>query len=123
MLTLPLISSKATPQVNQHLGDFDVDEGWQRLLQAVLPHLTSRRVGRLTGKSHRVAQKWFSGEMDIPLSVLNDVGKQAALLREDDFPQRLDAVISDALTTELHKEVIASHLAAQYKRVTGLEIE
>ena len=96
---------------------------WQRLLQSVLPHLNTKRVGRLTGKSHRVAQKWHSGEMTVPPEVLQEVTRQHKILMNSQLSAKLDAVISDALATELNREIIASHLAAQYKRVTGLEIE
>ncbi len=93
------------------------------LLQSVLPEMTSRRIGRLTGKSHRVAQKWLSDEMPVPDDVFHQVEAQAELLKNSSFPADLDAAIAKATAAGLHPEIIASHLAAQYKKVTGIEIE
>lgn len=100
-----------------------MDEAWQKLLRSVLPHLTSRRVGRLTDKSHRVAQKWFSGEMTVPLGVLGDVTRYRETLEYSGFTQKLDDVIAEAVRQGVHPEIIASHLAHHYKNVTGIEIE
>lgn len=120
MLTAALISSKHADRMNHREGGMDP---WQRLLQSVLPHLTTKRVGRLTGKSHRVAQKWHSGEMTVPPEVVEEVTRQQKILADSQLSSKLEAVISGALATDLNREIIASHLAAEYKRVTGLEIE
>jgi len=121
MLTSAGISAKTALRMNHPEGNRM--DPWQRLLQSVLPHLTTKRVGRLTGKSHRVAQKWHSGEMTVPPEVVEEVTRQQKILADSQLSSRLESVISDALATDLNPEIIASHLADQYRRVTGLEIE
>jgi hypothetical protein len=122
MLTAAPISRKPCPRRINPEGE-PVDLYIKLLLQAVLPEMTSRRIGRLTGKSHRVAQKWLSGEMEIPEDVHDAVEAQAELLKNSTFPADLNAAITKAKAEGLHSEIIASHLAAKYKEVTGLEIE
>jgi hypothetical protein len=122
MLTAPTISRKPVPRIDSP-GNGDVDLLIKALLRSVLPEMTSRRIGRLTGKSHRVAQKWLSSEMPVPDDVFHQVELQAELLKSSTFPADLEAAIAKALGQGLHSEIIASHLAAKYKEVTGLEIE
>lgn len=100
-----------------------MDDGIKSLLQSILPHMTSRRVGRLTDKSPRVAQKWFSGDMPVPEDVQDHIEDQAKILAGSTFAADLKAVVDRATAAGIHTEVIASHLAVEYRRVTGIEIE
>ncbi len=122
MLTRAHRSAKTNPRLN-HLGVSHMADAWQTLLHSVLPHLTTRRVGRLTDKSHRVVQKWYSGDMTVPPDVIDDVQHQADLLAKTTLPADLKAVVDKAQRAGIHPEIIGSHLAAEYLRVTGVEIE
>lgn len=98
------------------------------LLQSVLPHMTSRRIARLTGKSQRVVQKWLSGEDAITLGSFGIAMEQRKALKDTDFAARLHALIEECKDggggqAGLHSEVIGSHLAAEYTRVTGIPLE
>lgn len=101
----------------------ETNENWQRILRQVLPHLSTSRIARLTRKSPRVVQKWHTGEMKVPLETFGYVVNQKSSLEYVQLGQKLTAVIDEALSTDLNREIIASHLAAEYKRVTGTEIE
>lgn len=100
-----------------------MQDPWQALLHGVLPHLTTRRIGRLTGKSHRVVQKWATGEMTVPDDVQSAVEQQAVLLSSSSLAADLKAAVDKATAAGIHPEIIGSHLAAEYVRTTGLEIE
>jgi len=129
MLTAPTLSSKTGPHGFASVGVADMTkEQIVEMLQSVLPHMTSRRIARLTGKSQRVIQKWLAGTETISLGTFDVVMGQRATLVETDFANRLRALIDEVqegggAARGLHSEVIASHLAAEYERVTGITLE
>jgi hypothetical protein len=122
MLTSAATSAKTSPRRIVSGGNHMAD-AWQTLLHSVLPHLTTRRVGRLTDKSHRVVQKWYSGDMTIPDTVMHGVQDQAHLLEKTAFAADLKMIVDKAQKAGIHPEIIGSHLAAEYLRVTDHEIE
>jgi hypothetical protein len=83
-------------------------DAWQTLLHSVLPHLTTRRVGRLTDKSHRVVQKWYSGDMTIPDTVMHGVQDQAHLLEKTAFAADLKMIVDKAQKAGIHPEIIGA---------------
>lgn len=128
MLTSPILSSTTGPRgIIMRAYDMTKEQIIE-LLQSILPHMTSRRVARLTGKNQRTIQKWLQGEENMGLSAFDVAVNQRQALSDTDFAARLRALIDDCQKggggpVGLHPEVIGSHLAAEYERVTGLTLE
>lgn len=89
--------------------------------QKLWPDSTAARLARSSGYGHRAAQKWLSGQAEVPPDVQSGVDIQFLRLSSYDPAESLQKATDEAVA-KTAPEIVAARLAVIYKKLTGHEI-
>jgi hypothetical protein len=82
-----------------------------------LPEQTSGRLARLGGVDQRVAQRWISGDADVPQDVVAMLQAQRAILDELKAGKDLHLLIDSWKQYGLDDEVIGALISVAYEHI------
>lgn len=91
------------------------DNPFAALAREVLPEQTSGRLARMFDVNQRIAQRWMSGDLDVPADVTARLQAQRDMLATFHPGAALTRLISAAYDTGLDAEVTAAFLSAGYE--------
>lgn len=104
-------------------SDDPLENEFAQRAHAVLPTGTSGRLARALEVNQRLAQRWLKGEMPPTSRATEFVEAQYSLVERLLPGEAIEQLVEGWLGAGLDREVLASHLAGIYERVTNRQIE
>lgn len=112
-----------TPSPTAPSSDDPLENEFAHRAHAVLPTGASGRLARALEVNQRLAQRWLKGEMPPTSQATEFVETQYSLVDRLLPAAAIERLVEGWIAAGLDREVIASHLAAIYERVTNRQIE
>jgi hypothetical protein len=106
-----------------------VDYPLNVMLSQIFGAWSAVRVSRFLEVNPRTIQRWLKdggptlGSIDMPEELRQKIAAQHALVAEHKPMETIEDFVEEMRDAGIHDEVLASHLAVLYRRLTGRDIE